>query len=195
MSKEVGHKANVGNDDDDDADDGYVEKVDATHEKSTNIESIRSKLLSKKSDPKRSESKSKKRQDADDDADDADGDALNFDRKASNDPKRAEILREIKALKKDLKAATEEPRKKVEDEKDGRKRKKSTADDDEEGSSNALMKSLKEDKVSFLSLARSQGSFLKIGQGEPRLLFVQKLLVASRIRTQIVEVEGEDADH
>lgn len=170
MSKEVGHKANVGNDDDDDADDGYVEKVDATHEKSTNIESIRSKLLSKKSDPKRSESKPKKRQDADDDAD-ADGDALNFDRKASNDPKRAEILREIKALKKDLKAATEEPRKKVEDEKDGRKRKKSTADDDEEeGTSNDLMKSLKEDKVSFLSLARSKGSFLKIGQGEPRLL-------------------------
>ena len=164
MSKEVGHKANVGNDDDDDADDGYVEKVDATHEKSTNIESIRSKLLSKKSDPKRIESKSKKRQDADDDAD-ADGDALNFDRK------RAEILREIKALKKDLKAATEEPRKKVEDEKDGRKRKKSTADDEEEeGSSNDLMKSLKEDKVSFLSLARSKGSFLKIGQGEPRLL-------------------------
>ena len=159
MSKEVGHKANVGNnDDDDDADDGYVEKVDATHEKSTNIESIRSKLLSKKSDPKRIESKSKKRQDADDDAD-ADGDALNFDRKASNDPKRAEILREIKALKKDLKAATEEPRKKVEDEKDGRKRKKSTADDEEEGSSNDLMKSLKEDKVSFLSLARSKGSF------------------------------------
>jgi len=99
------------------------------------LDNIRSKL-SKKSKPS---AKSK-----DVNADSDSGDELMIDQRPTTDDKRAEILREIKALKKDLKgekAAAEKPK-----EEKGKKRSKSETEEEE---SNDLLKSLKEEKVIF----------------------------------------------
>lgn len=125
--KDVGKNANKANDDDDD----YVEEGDDRRAEASNIDSIRNKL-SKKSDPKKSKRDFK----------DYDDDDSAFDKPSADDEKRAEILREIKALKKDLKSEKVEK----EEPKAGKKRSKSETEEEE---SNDLMKSLKEEKVTL----------------------------------------------
>ena len=129
VGKDVAGKSVV---EDDDADDYIEENDDRVEMSSNNMDNIRNKLT-KKSNAKKSKPGSKTM--------DSDDDEMTFERPSAKDEKRAEILREIRALKKDLKSEKVEK----EDPKTGKKRTKSETEEAE--AENDLLKSLKEEKV------------------------------------------------